>query len=177
MYFLRVYLFFRSVPFRSRKLYNYTEEKKWIYRRHFWIDSPLSLGTSRIDMTSVLSVTITLNKIRLIRFTLWVFYLRTSKMKGTGLSGIYFHQVAFMVLVGTDTEHQEQHCSCLFLTKSTMGSSETFFFWRGSSELNGSGTANQTLHGPGTVLEQKKRIFNGLGKENPYFWPNFYFFR
>ncbi len=54
----------------------------------FWIDSPLSLGTSRIYMTSVLSVTITLNKIRLIRFTLWVFYLRTSKMKGTGLSGV-----------------------------------------------------------------------------------------
>ena len=61
-------------------------------------------------------------------------------MKGMGLSGInglrmrqkyylelYFNKVAFMALVGTDTEHQEQHCSCLFLTKSTMGSSETFF--------------------------------------------------
>ncbi len=74
-----------------------------------------------------------------------------------------------MVLVGPDTEHQEQHCSCLFLTKSTMGSRKTFFFSRGTSELNGSGTGKQTLHGSGTVLEQKKRIFNGVGNENPYF--------
>ncbi len=64
-----------------------------------------------------------------------------------------------MVLVGADTEHQEQHCSCLFLTKSTMGSSETFFVWRGTSELNGPGTGNQTPNGSRTFWNRKKRIF------------------
>ena len=33
---------------------------------------------------------------------------------------------------------------------------------------NGYGTGNQTLNGSGTVLEQKKRIFNGLEIENPF---------
>ena len=33
---------------------------------------------------------------------------------------------------------------------------------------NGYGMGNQTLNGSGTVLEQKKRIFNGLEIENPF---------
>ena len=68
-----------------------------------------------------------------------------------------------MISVGTDTENQAQQCSCLFLTKSTMGSSETFFFWRGTSELNGSGTGNGSgteKREHSTVLEKKPRILS-----------------
>jgi len=72
-----------------------------------------------------------------------------------------------MISVGTDTENQAQQCSCLFLTKSTMGSSETFFFWRGTSELNGSGTGNRTPNG--TVLEQKKENIQPSWKRNLVF--------
>ena len=52
--------------------------------RHLRIDRPKSLGTSLVSFVRDNR----LNKIILIRFTLWVFYLSTGKMKGMGLSGI-----------------------------------------------------------------------------------------